>query len=78
MISASNKLIQVEPVVFSHIDYMAPCYKRVQYIESLLKNININIGPPSYYHTPSNIRRRKTSTGKHLGSYFARKRRLRN
>ena len=34
--------------------------------------------PPSFGYAPSNIRRRKTSTGKHLASYFARKRRHRH
>jgi hypothetical protein len=75
-VNAGNEIIQVESIVFSHIDYIAPWYKCVQYNESLFKHIDVNIGPPSFYHTPSNIRRRKTSAGKHLGSYFARKRRL--
>jgi hypothetical protein len=75
--SAGYKLVQVESIVFSHIDYIAPCHKCIQYIKSLYKNIHINIGPPSYYYTPLNIRTRKTSAGKHLGSYFARKCRLR-
>jgi hypothetical protein len=70
-ISAGNNLVQVESIVFSHIDYVAPCYKCMQCIESLFTGININIGPPKYYYTPSNTRTRKTSAGKHLGSHFA-------
>jgi hypothetical protein len=36
---------------------------------------NVNIGNPTFHHNRSNTRNNKSSTGKHLCSYFARKRR---
>jgi hypothetical protein len=69
-------IIRCESAVFSYFNYIDPVFGGIQYIESIFDNINIDIGPPSYHSIPSNIRRRKTSTGKHLCSYFARKRHL--
>jgi hypothetical protein len=49
----------------------------IYYIESIFSCIDLDIPPRTLHYVPLNIRRRKTSTGKHLGSYFAQKRRCR-
>jgi hypothetical protein len=77
IISIGSKLIQLESFIFNQFNYINPIYNGLKLIESMFNNININTGTPSYHYVPSNIRRRKTSTGRRLCLYFARKRRLR-
>jgi hypothetical protein len=76
-IYASTKFTECESIIFKHIDYISPMYSMIQCIQSLIPTVNVG-RPPSFNCAPSNLRRRKTSTGRHLGSYFARKRRLRS
>jgi hypothetical protein len=76
-ISFAVKMIQFESTIFSHFNYIDPIFNGIKHIESLFNNINIDIGPPSFHYCQPNIRRRKTSSGKHLCSYYARKRRVR-
>jgi hypothetical protein len=74
IVSIGSKLIQFESFVFNQFNYIDPIYNCLKLIESIFNNnININTRTPSYHYVPSNIRRRKTSTGRHLCSYFARK-----
>jgi hypothetical protein len=71
------KLVQFESTIFNHFNYIDPIFNGIKRIESLFNNTNIDIGPPSFHYCQPNIRRHKTSSGKHLCSYYARKRRLR-
>jgi hypothetical protein len=72
-------IIQSESMVFNSIDYIAHIFNTIKHIESVIKyTFNISVTPPSFKYHSSNIRRRKSSTGKHLCSYYARKRRLRH
>jgi hypothetical protein len=74
---AVTKIVKYESMLFHHIDYIAPIYDMIQYVQSMVPCLNTS-RPPSFEYAPSNNRRRKTSTGKHLASYFARKRRHRH
>jgi hypothetical protein len=76
-IYACTKFIKYESMLFHHIDYIAPIYDIIQYIQSMVPCFN-GSRPPSLNYAPSNNRLRKSSTGKHLASYFARKRRHRH
>jgi hypothetical protein len=76
IVSFGSKLIQFESFIFNQFNYINPIYNGLKLIESMFGNVNINTCPPSYHYVPSNIRRCKTSTGKHLCSFFARKRHL--
>ena len=77
IVSFGIKVIQFESTIFNHFNYIDPIFNGIKSIESLFYNINIDIGPPSFHYCQPNIRRHKTSSGKHLCSYYARKRRLR-
>jgi hypothetical protein len=77
IVSIGSNLIQFESFVFNQFNYINPIYNGLKLVENMFDNININTYPPSYHYFPSNIRQRKTSTGRHLCSYFARKRHLR-
>jgi hypothetical protein len=73
-IYASTKIVKYESMVFQYVDYITPLYNMIQYVQSMVPWFDEG-RPPSFKYAPSNKRQRKTSTGKHLGSYFARKRR---
>jgi hypothetical protein len=78
IVSIGSKLIQLELFIFNQFNYINPIYNGLKIIESMFtNNINVNTCPPSYNYIPSNIGQRKTSTGRHLCSYFACKRHLR-
>jgi hypothetical protein len=70
-----NGIIQCESLVFQRFNYINPIYNGLKLIELALSNIDINTGNLSYCSTPSNSSKNKASAGKHLSSYFARKRR---
>jgi hypothetical protein len=74
---AGRSIIKCESSIFKHFNYIDPIYNIIQRIGSIHTSLDIDIGPPNIRQVPSNIRRRKTSTGKHLCSYYARKRRNR-
>ena len=75
IISFGEKVIQIESILFNRFNYIDPIFNGIKRIESILSNIRINVGPPTFHYTQPNIRRHKTSSGKHLCSYYARKRR---
>jgi hypothetical protein len=75
-IYAGTKFVKYESILFQYVEYVAPIYDMIQYIQSMVPCLS-NGRPPSFNFVPANNRQRKTSTGKHLGSYFARKRRHR-
>jgi hypothetical protein len=75
-ITVCTKLVKYESLIFDRINYISPIYNMIQYIISMMPNIDAGT-PSSFKYAPSNTRRRKTSTGKHLCLYFARKRRKR-
>jgi hypothetical protein len=72
-----NGIIKCESFVFQHFNYINPIYNRLKFIETGFSNLNINTGNPSYQSNPYNSSNNKASTGKHLSSYCARKRRHR-
>jgi hypothetical protein len=57
--------------------YIDPVYTTIQRIGSLLGNIKMDVNHPTSQYHRSNVRTRKTSSGKHLCSFYARKRRHR-
>jgi hypothetical protein len=69
-------IIQAESKMFNHFNYIDPIFNGIKHIESMFSNIKINVGPPTFHYIQPNISRHKTSSGKHLCSYYARKRRL--
>jgi hypothetical protein len=72
-----NGIIKCESFMFQHFNYINPIYNGLKFIELAFTNVDINIGNPSYRSNPSNSSNNKAPTGKHLSSYFARKRRHR-
>ena len=73
IMSIGRRFIQCKSILFHKYDYIYPIYKTIKYVEGLLPNYNTG-HPPSFNYLPSNVRLRKTSSGRHLASYFARKR----
>jgi hypothetical protein len=77
IISFGYAMIQIESAVFKHFNYIDPIFNGIKHIESLLANIKIDTGPPSFHFGGHlNTPRHRTSSGKHLCVYYARKRRL--
>jgi hypothetical protein len=77
MISVGNGIIQSESIIFNHFNYVDPIFTGITYIESMFSNnIHIDTGPPAFYYARSNTRSNKASSGRHLGSHYARQRRL--
>jgi hypothetical protein len=74
IVSFGASIVQCEAIAFHHFNYINPIFTSITYIESILNIDRINIGHPTIHRRRSNTRRRKTSTGKHLGSFYARKR----
>jgi hypothetical protein len=74
IITVGSGIVRCESAVFKRINYIDPIFTIIHRIESLFNRIDIDIGTPTTQYAPSNIRRRKSSTGKHLCLYFARKR----
>jgi hypothetical protein len=74
IISFGSGIIHCESIAVNHFNYIDPIYNGLKRIESIFSNSNIYSGGPKFNYHPSNIRSRRTSTGKHLCSYFARKR----
>jgi hypothetical protein len=72
-ISFGKRIIHYESVIFQKIDYIKPFYNIIKYIENSIPTIDGG-RPPSARYLPSNVRLRKSSSGKHLACYFARKR----
>jgi hypothetical protein len=72
-ISIGIHVISFESTIFNKFDYVQPIYNSIKYIESCI---------PQFTSTPSstlrygqsNVSHRKTSSGKHLASYYARRR----
>jgi hypothetical protein len=77
MILFGSGIIRSESLVFNHFNYVDPIFTGIKYIKSMFTNkINIHIGPPVLHCTRHNIRQHKASSGRYLGSYYARKCRL--
>jgi hypothetical protein len=77
IVFTGKAIIKCEATIFEHFNYIDPIYNIIERVESIFTYLDINIGPPNIHHIPSNIQRRKTSTGRHLSSYYAQKRRNR-
>jgi hypothetical protein len=73
IICIGKQIIQYESILFHKCDYMYPVYKTIKYVKGLFPTYDGG-RPPSFKYLPSNVRLRKTSSGRHLASYFARKR----
>jgi hypothetical protein len=76
-IFCGKTIIHIELAIFHKVNYIDPIYNRIKYIEHLIPSAEGG-RPPSFNYLPANVRNRKTSSGKHLSSYFARKRCLKN
>jgi hypothetical protein len=74
IITIGSGIIRCESAIFKRFNYINPIFTTIDGIESLFSRIDIDIGTPTTQYAPSNVRRRKSSTGKHLCSYYARKR----
>ena len=70
-------IIQYEAVMFKKLNYIDPIYNIIQYIEGYIPSIDGG-RPPSSKYAPSNVRLRKTSSGRHVAYYYASKRRKRS
>jgi hypothetical protein len=75
-LSIGTGFVHLESITFHKFDYVKPIYNVIKYLENLIPPIDRG-RPPSFQYPASNVRLRKTSSGKHLSSYFARKRRCR-
>jgi hypothetical protein len=76
IIAFGSIIVRCESFFFHQFNYIDPIFTTIQMIGSVFNDIdiNINIKPPTLRYVPSNIRRRKASTGKHLCQFYARKR----
>jgi hypothetical protein len=71
MTTIGTSIIFAEPVVFNRFDYISPVYNTLKLIGSIL--LPIQSSPrPMYPKSKSNTN--KSSSGRHLCKYFARKR----
>jgi hypothetical protein len=75
-LSLAKRLVQYESIIFHHFNYIDPVYNAITYIGSLFPTVDAG-RPPSFAYSRSNVRSRKTSSGRHQASYFANKRLLR-
>jgi hypothetical protein len=76
-IFCGRTIIHIKSAIFHKVNYIDPIYKIIKYIEHLIP-VAEGGRPPLFNYLPANVRNHKTSSGKHLSSYFARKRRLKN
>ena len=76
-ISTGIRIIRYESIIFGHVDYIGPIYSAIKYVESFIPSFKYS-APSSLHYRQPNISRRKTSTGRHLAYFYARKRILRN
>jgi hypothetical protein len=77
IISFGRMTIQGESFIFSKFNYIDPVYTTIQRIGSLLVNIKMDVNHPTSQYHRSNVRTRKNSSGRHLCSFYAHKRRHR-
>jgi hypothetical protein len=75
-LSIGTGFVHLESITFHKFVYVKPIYDVIKYFENLIPPIDGG-RPPSFHYLASNARLRKASSGKHLSSYFARKRRRR-
>jgi hypothetical protein len=76
MTSFAAGIAQCESRLFNSFNYVDPIYNGIQYMEKKFHSIIPNYIPtPSFRYYPSNTRRHRTSSGRHLCSYYAHKRR---
>jgi hypothetical protein len=76
IIAFASGIVRSESIIFNQFNYIDPIFTSITAMGYLFNHININldIGRSTRQYVPSNVRRRNTSTGKHLCSYYARKR----
>jgi hypothetical protein len=74
IITIGSGIVRCKSTIFKRFNYINPIFTTIHVTESLFRRIDLDIGTPTTQYAPSNVRRRKTSTGKHLCSYYARKR----
>jgi hypothetical protein len=77
IISFGRMTIQCESFKFNKFNYIDPVFTTIQRIGSLIGTIKMDIGHPTFQYHRSNVQARKTSSGEHLCSFYARKRRRR-
>jgi hypothetical protein len=76
IISIGIWIMRFKSIIFYKFDYIQPIYNVIKYVESVIPCIN-NTTPSSLHYGFSNNPHWKTSSGKHLASYYVRKRLLR-
>jgi hypothetical protein len=69
-----GSVITAEAAVFNATNYMSPIYYTLKLIENIIPSIHY-IPRRTHQQPTANVPARKSSTGKHLCNYFARKRR---
>jgi hypothetical protein len=74
IITIGSGIIRCESAVFKRFNYINPIFATIHGIESVFRRIDLDIGTATTQYAPLNVRRRKTSTGKLLCPYYARKR----
>jgi hypothetical protein len=72
-ISAGIHIIHFESLIFNKFDYIQPIYNTIKYVESFIPQFSSQ-PPSSLRYGRSNVSNQKTSSGKHLASYYARQR----
>jgi hypothetical protein len=74
IVTFGSGVIRAESVVFNYFNYVDPIYNGIAYFERMFSTVNANIGTPTFRSPKHNSRNNKSSTGRHLSAYFARKR----
>ena len=68
-----GSIITAEEAVFNATNYVSPIYYALKLIENIIPSIHY-IPRRTHQQPTANVPARKSSTGKHLCNYFARKR----
>jgi hypothetical protein len=74
IVAFGSGIVYTESFVFKQFNYINPIYNGIRHIESIFKSIDIDVS--SNYKRTSG-RKQKSSSGRHLCSFYARRRRHR-
>jgi hypothetical protein len=74
IVTFGSGVIHGESIVFKYFNYVDPIYYGITYLERMFSTVKANIGTPTFQSTRPNSRNNKSSTGRHLSAYYARKR----
>jgi hypothetical protein len=71
-LAIGTHIIATESMIFNRFDYIQPIFNIIKYVESSMPTTRSP--PSSLNYRRCNLPQRRVSSGKHLGSYFAKKR----